>query len=81
LTVRGPPGRLGVRRARVAVPRDDPCAAVPGVVVARDRAELLDPVAAHAGAQVPPAELADHVRRLTALPAARSAVGPVPRER
>ncbi|MFG2042615.1 hypothetical protein [Dactylosporangium sp. NPDC048998] len=63
-------GRLGVRLARVAVLADDPAAGAAGVLVANDRAELLDLVAEHAGAEMPAWELARHVRRLTTLLAA-----------
>ncbi|MFD0585370.1 hypothetical protein [Dactylosporangium darangshiense] len=72
-------GRLGVRRAHVAVLSDDPCAVTPGVVVARDRAELLDLVAEHAGDEMPAWELARHVRRLTALLAIPASPLPVTR--
>ncbi|WP_432977255.1 hypothetical protein [Dactylosporangium sp. CA-233914] len=60
-------GRLGLRRARVAVLCDDPAAGAPGVMAAADRGELLSLVAEHAGADVPALELARHVRHLTAL--------------
>jgi hypothetical protein len=60
-------GRLGVRRARVAVLADDPSALAPGVVVAWDRAELLDLVVHHAGAELPARDLARQVRRVAAL--------------
>ncbi|WP_426506515.1 hypothetical protein ACPPVO_51165 [Dactylosporangium sp. McL0621] len=58
-------GQLGVRTARVAVLADDPAAGAPGVVVAADRDELLALVARHTDA--PGAELARHVRHVTAL--------------
>ena len=41
-------GQLGIRRARVAVLRDDPVAGAPGVVVAASRHELLQIVLEHA---------------------------------
>ena len=41
-------GQLGLRRARVAVLRDDPVAGAPGVVVAATREELLAIVLEHA---------------------------------
>ncbi|MER7277367.1 hypothetical protein ABT369_23285 [Dactylosporangium sp. NPDC000244] len=65
-------GQLGVRRADVAVLAGDPAAGAPGVIVAADRDELLALVARHT--EAPGAELARHVRHLTALlaPAAQS---------
>jgi hypothetical protein len=60
-------GRLGVRRALVAVLAGDPAAGHPGVIIARDRAGLLDLVHRHVGGSVPGPEFAHHLRCLTAL--------------
>jgi hypothetical protein len=56
-------GQLGLRRARVAVLRDDPVAGAPGVVVAATREDLFTIVLEHA-ADVGP-ELETTMRRLT----------------
>ncbi|WP_432829411.1 hypothetical protein [Dactylosporangium sp. CA-092794] len=70
-------GRLGISSARVAVLAGDPAAGSLGVVVARDRAELLALVAEHAGTGPAAAELARHLRRLTAILTAPQPV-PIP---
>lgn len=53
-------GQLGIRRATVAVLRDDPVAGAPGVVVAADRDDLLRIVLEHAVDAVPDLRNAMH---------------------
>ena len=56
-------GQLGLRRARVAVLRDDPVAGAPGVVVAATREELFSIVLQHMADTGPELEIT--MRQLT----------------